>query len=131
MGKLQLAVIGCGGMGNRHLRGLRMLKEYGQLPFDVVGACDTLQGNAEYLADNAEEMLGTRPRIFTDMEAMCKSLPEIEAVDITTPNGTMRPPSSIWVAWSLVRLSSALSSSTQSNGGSASSPAGSRFCQPT
>ena len=87
MGKMQLAVIGCGGMGNRHLRGLKMLSEAGHLPFDQVGACDSRRDNAEFLAANAEKSLGSRPQVFTDMESMAKALPEIQAVDITTPNG--------------------------------------------
>ena len=88
MGRLQLAVIGCGGMGGRHLYGLKALEDIGQCPFDLVGACDVNGDNATYLADRAEAMLGRRPQEFTDMEAMAAALPGLQAVDITTPNGT-------------------------------------------
>jgi predicted dehydrogenase len=80
--------MGCGGMGGRHLYGLKALEEAGQCPFDLVGACDTRQDNAEYVAGRAEEMLGRRPQVFTDMEAMAAALPNLQAVDVTTPNGT-------------------------------------------
>lgn len=86
--RMQLAIIGCGGMGGRHLYGLKALKDLGYLPFDLVGACDTRLDNAEYLADRAEEMLGRRPQVFQDMDAMARALPGLQAVDITTPNGT-------------------------------------------
>jgi len=85
---MQLAIIGCGGMGGRHLYGLKALEEAGRCPFDLVGACDVRQDNAEYLAARASEMLGRRPTVFTDMEAMAATLPDLQAVDITTPNGT-------------------------------------------
>lgn len=88
MEKMQLAIIGCGGMGGRHLRGFKALVDSGQCAFELVGACDTRRDNAEYLAGNTEELLGSRPRVFTDMETMASALPELRAVDITTPNGT-------------------------------------------
>jgi predicted dehydrogenase len=88
MDRMQLAIIGCGGMGGRHLYGLKALEEADCCPFDLVGACDVRQDNAEYLADCASEMLGRRPTVYTDMGAMAAALPDLQAVDITTPNGT-------------------------------------------
>lgn len=60
MDRMQLAIVGCGGMGGRHLRPvgrLKALEEAGSCPFDLVGACDVRQDNAEYLAGRAAEML--------------------------------------------------------------------------
>jgi predicted dehydrogenase len=85
---MPLAIIGCGGMGGRHLYGLRALEDIGQCPFDLVGACDVRADNARYLADCAERMLGRRPQSYTSMEAMAADLPDLQAVDVTTPNGT-------------------------------------------
>src|SRR5690606_24049863 len=79
---IPLAIVGCGGMGHRHLFGLAELYRNGLSPFDLVGACDPVTENAESLADQAEQLLGRRP-------AVVKNLAELEglgvaAVDITT-----------------------------------------------
>jgi predicted dehydrogenase len=82
MERIPLAIVGCGGMGHRHLFGLAELHRNGLSRFDLVGACDPVTENAESLANNAEELLGKRPTVV-------KSLAELEAlgvaaVDITT-----------------------------------------------
>lgn len=82
MERIPLAIVGCGGMGHRHLFGLAELHRNELSPFDLVGACDPVTENAESLASHAEELLGKRPTVV-------KSLEELEplgiaAVDITT-----------------------------------------------
>lgn len=82
MERIPLAIVGCGGMGHRHLFGLAELHRAGLSPFDLVGACDPFTENAESLATNAEQLLGKRPTVV-------KTLAELEplgvaAVDITT-----------------------------------------------
>lgn len=82
MDRIPLAIVGCGGMGHRHLFGLAELHRNGLSPFELVGACDPVTDNAESLATNAEELLGKRPTVV-------KTLAELEplgvaAVDITT-----------------------------------------------
>jgi predicted dehydrogenase len=82
MERIPLAIVGCGGMGHRHLFGLAELHRNGLSPFELVGACDPVVENAESLAKNAEELLGKRPMVV-------KNLAELEqlgvaAVDITT-----------------------------------------------
>ncbi len=82
MERIPLAIVGCGGMGHRHLFGLAELHRNGLSPFDLVGACDPVTENAESLAANAEELLGKRPTVV-------RNLAELEplgvaAVDITT-----------------------------------------------
>ena len=49
-------------MGHRHLYGLAELQSAGLSPFELVGACDPNLDNANSLADQAEERLGTRPQ---------------------------------------------------------------------
>ena len=82
MEKIPLAIVGCGGMGHRHLYGLAELTNAGLSPFELVGACDPVRANAESLADDAEERLGTRPAVVERME-MLEAL-GVVAVDITT-----------------------------------------------
>ena len=70
MEKVQLAIVGCGGMGGRHLLGLKELYDSGLSNVELVAVCDLRRDNAEYLADNAERLLGQRPRVFENMTAM-------------------------------------------------------------
>jgi predicted dehydrogenase len=88
MQRLPIAIVGCGGMGGRHLRGL---KELSGTPFynvELVAVCDLRLDNAEHLAGLAEELLGARPQVFQSMEAMVAALPELQGVDVTTDSGS-------------------------------------------
>ncbi len=82
MEKIRLAIVGCGGMGNRHLRGLAELQSKGLSRFRLVGACDPVTDNANLLADEAEHRLGYRPQVVSELAAL-EPL-DVEAVDITT-----------------------------------------------
>lgn len=85
---LQLAIVGCGGMGTRHLYGLQELQRSGVGGVDLIAVCDLLETNAGELANQAEQRLGRRPRVFNNMRAMREAMPELEAVDVTTESGT-------------------------------------------
>lgn len=81
MEQIGLAIVGCGGMGHRHLFGLAELQRAGLSPFRLVAACDPLTANAESLAGEAENLLGERPEVVDSLD----NLPEgVAAVDITT-----------------------------------------------
>ncbi len=82
MDKIPLAIVGCGGMGHRHLYGLAELHSSGLSPFELVGACDPVRANAESLANDAEERLGSRPQVVESLEEL-EAL-GVAAVDITT-----------------------------------------------
>ena len=75
-------------MGGRHLRALGALYESGMANVELVAVCDKRKENANFLADNANELLGFRPKVFTSLEEMKSKMPEIEAVDITTDSGS-------------------------------------------
>ena len=84
MDKVRLALVGCGGMGTRHLHGLKQLADS---PFDAVelsAVCDISAENAEMAASEAEKLLGTRPKVCTNMEMMVQQVPDLEAVDVVT-----------------------------------------------
>jgi predicted dehydrogenase len=88
MVQIPIAIVGAGGMGGRHLRAMGALYESGMANVELAAACDTREDNAIHLADTAEELLGTRPEVFTSMEEMRNKRPDIEAVDITTDSGS-------------------------------------------
>ena len=84
MDKIRLGLIGCGGMGTRHLYGLR---ELAQTPFNNVelcALCDISRENAEMAAAEAEKLLDFRPAIFTDLEEMSRKVPDLTAVGVVT-----------------------------------------------
>jgi predicted dehydrogenase len=83
MHNIPLAIVGCGGMGGRHLLGLKELRDSGLNNIDLVAACDLRRDNAEHLADEAERLLGRRPAVFDDLARMAAALPGLQAVDIT------------------------------------------------
>lgn len=84
MDKVRLALVGCGGMGTRHLHGLKQLADS---PFDCIelcAVCDISAENAAMAAAEAEKLLGVRPQLYTNMEAMVQQVPDLEAVDVVT-----------------------------------------------
>lgn len=61
--RVRLAMVGCGGMGRRTLRGFHVLQ---RTEFDnchLAAVCDVRRQNAEDLADEAQGLLGYRPRV--------------------------------------------------------------------
>ena len=84
MEKIRIGLVGCGGMGTRHLYGLRELT---QTPFNNVelcALCDIRRENVELAAAEAEKLLGIRPQIFTDLDEMARKVPDLDAVDVVT-----------------------------------------------
>ena len=87
MDTLPIAIIGCGGMGRRHLRGLATLQASDFNNVSLAAVCDLQRPNAEDLADEAEQLLGTRPQV-------CERIADLAAVDglrgcdITTDAGS-------------------------------------------
>ena len=82
MDKIRLALVGCGGMGTRHLYGLG---ELAKTPFDnvdLVAVCDIRRDNAELAATEAEKLVGQRPAVFTDLETMHREVADLMAVDV-------------------------------------------------
>ncbi len=88
MDRIPIAIVGCGGMGGRHLLGLKELYDSGMCNVELVAACDLRRDNAENLADDAEKLLGKRPLVFEDMAKMKAALPALQAVDVTTDAGS-------------------------------------------
>jgi len=81
--RIPFAIVGCGGMGLRHLFGLKELYDAGLSALDLVAVCDLRRDNAAHLADEAERLLGSRPAVYDDLARMVAALPGLQAVDIT------------------------------------------------
>src|SRR5258708_30607019 len=85
--RIKYAAVGCGGMGRRHLRGMAALQKASFCNLELVAACDLKPEQAELLANEAEEMLGKRPRVFTSVEQMVREVPDLQAADVTVESG--------------------------------------------
>lgn len=81
---LTLALIGCGGMGRRHLRGLQKLQSIGAQRFRLVAVVDIFAANAELAAQQAEELLGERPQIFASLAEMERAIGAVDGAIVTT-----------------------------------------------
>ena len=86
MGELQIAQVGCGGMGLRHLYGEVELKRVADT-FDLVAVCDLNRSAAEHVASEAEKGLGARPRVYTNFDELLEAEKGLDAVDIVTDVG--------------------------------------------
>ena len=82
MAPIRLAIIGCGGMGHRHLFGLNELRRAGWDDFVLVGACDPVRANADSLADQVAAFFGSRPTVVNELDQL--AVVGVEAVDVTT-----------------------------------------------
>jgi predicted dehydrogenase len=83
--RIPIALIGCGGMGRRHLRGMARLGSSSLGNVELVAVCDLNANNANFLADEAGELLGHRPRVFADIEQMARELGDhLQAASVTT-----------------------------------------------
>ena len=85
--RIKLAAVGCGGMGRRHLRGMAALYASARCNVELVAVCDLQLAQAELLADEAEQLLGTRPRVFTTFAEMVRAVPDLDAADVTVDSG--------------------------------------------
>ena len=83
MARLHRVVLaGCGGMGRRHLRGYRVLGETEPGRMELAAVVDTELERAEFVAAEAERLLGRRPAAFGSLEEAAAAVPELDVVDI-------------------------------------------------
>ena len=83
MERLPICLVGCGGMGNRHILGLAALARTCLSNIDLVAVCDLRRDWAERAAAEAERVLGRKPRVHTSIDAAVAD-PGIAAFDVCT-----------------------------------------------
>lgn len=87
MAKLNIAQVGCGGMGLRHMYGeIELQRIHGT--FDLIALCDFNESAANHVANVAEKGLGRRPKVYTNFDEMVDKEKNLDAVDIVTDVGT-------------------------------------------
>jgi len=70
-------------MGRRHLRAYAALRAVGADGFELAAVCDPRLGAAEEAAGLAEEILGSRPAVYSDHEELIAS-GAVQALDLVT-----------------------------------------------
>jgi predicted dehydrogenase len=83
MDPIAIGLIGCGGMGRRHLRAYASVAGVSPGQFNLVAVCDPRPDAATQAADLAEQLLGIRPRVFSSHQELIGS-GLAEAVDVVT-----------------------------------------------
>jgi predicted dehydrogenase len=81
--KLPLCLVGCGGMGQRHILAYKELADSGIGNIDLVAVCDVRQENADLGGREVERLFGRKPIVYTDLEKVLAN-PNIAAVDVVT-----------------------------------------------
>jgi predicted dehydrogenase len=85
--RVPLCVIGCGGMGHRHILAYKELSNSGIGNVDIVAVCDIRPENAALGAREVERLFGKKPIVFIDLDQVLAH-PEIGAVDVVTDPST-------------------------------------------
>ncbi len=84
---VRVAIVGCGGMGRRHVAGIRELAQSDHNTVELAAVCDLDASRAHALADEAETLLGTRPSVHNDIAAMAREVDGLEAASCTVESG--------------------------------------------
>jgi predicted dehydrogenase len=85
MDKLNVALIGCGGISNAHIEGFRILSARGLKIFSIRAVCDVNKNVAKEKATLVSYFQGLKPRVYTDVERMLKE-ESLDSVDICLPH---------------------------------------------
>jgi len=85
---LNLALVGCGGMGRRHIRGFQKLRSIGRNDFRLAAVCDPFEENGRLAADTAAELLSFRPTLHASLDALLAGDDQIDALILTTAPDT-------------------------------------------
>lgn len=85
MDRLNIALIGCGGISNAHVEGFRILSTKGLKVFNIKAVCDAIESNAKEKADLISYFQDLKPKIYVDIEKMLKE-ESLDAVDICLPH---------------------------------------------
>ena len=82
---LGLAIVGCGGMAEAHLRAYVAIKQKEPKKFEFAAMCDPVSALTEKFANIAAQSQNFKPRVYSSLEEML-SKETLDAVDICTPH---------------------------------------------
>jgi predicted dehydrogenase len=85
-GDFRLALIGTGNISGAHRRAMAELKGKGLNDFALTAVCDVHPEAAQYAADDAEQLFGLRPAIYTDYQELL-AREKLDGADLCLPIG--------------------------------------------
>ena len=85
--RVNLAIVGCGGMAGAHLRGYEELLQRGEDRFRIVAAVDEAKERAEGFADRLASAAGWEVAAFGSVDELLDSGLEVDGADICSPHG--------------------------------------------
>jgi predicted dehydrogenase len=85
MHKLNVGLLGCGGIAGAHVEGYRDLCSRGLRIFEMKAACDISAENAKQKAEAFSAFQGFKPTIYTDLEDMLRD-ESLDAIDVCLPH---------------------------------------------
>jgi len=85
MDKLNIALIGCGGISNAHIEGFRILSTKGLKIFNIKAVCDINEEAAKEKSALISYFQDIKPKVYSDIERMLKE-ESLDSVDICLPH---------------------------------------------
>ena len=85
MDKLNIALIGCGGISNAHIEGFRILSTKGLKIFNIKAVCDINEEAAKEKSALISYFQDIKPKVYNDIERMLKE-ESLDSVDICLPH---------------------------------------------
>ena len=84
MEPVRMMLVGCGMMGLRHIRGMAELERVAPGSVELAAVCDLREDAAARAADEAQQLLGSRPQTFTNIERALDETADLQAADVVT-----------------------------------------------
>jgi predicted dehydrogenase len=82
---VRLALVGCGGMGRRHIKGMMRQRAAGKLNFELAAVCDVMPDSAAAAVALSVDGIGHTPAQYTDFDAMLADARPDGIIITTTP----------------------------------------------
>lgn len=86
MKKMNIAFIGCGGMGGAHLNALKEMYDKGYDDFEIVAFCDIKKEHAEKFAEDYKAHTSKEVPVIVGVDSLLESDIEFDAVAIQVPH---------------------------------------------
>jgi len=83
--RLRLAIVGCGGMAQEHLRAYGLIKKKEDAKFEFSAMCDPVIESAKRFAAQVAAIQGFKPQVYAKVEDMLTN-ENLDAADICTPH---------------------------------------------
>ena len=85
--RVNLAIVGCGGMAGAHLHGYGELIEKGEDRFRIAATVDDAKERAQSMADKITQNTGEEVRAYRSVDDLLDGEPDLTGADICSPHG--------------------------------------------